>query len=123
MPIEVAASPNDLEDVEDQFEEEGDSEYTMRELMDQVYTLRDCIITVPTDQVPILKQGLIARKGKDNFKIKKADIATSPDVLSFLVTPHKKNGVEVDGFSDVRIRLAPKKSVTVKEIRVPSDEF
>jgi hypothetical protein len=119
MTITLANPSDGLEDVDDQFVEEGDNEYTMRELMDQVYELKDCIITVPSDQVEILKQGLIMRKGKDNAKLKKNDITTTPDVLSFLVTPNKTE----QGYSDVRVKLAPKKSVTVKDIRVPSDDF
>lgn len=118
MTITVANPSDGLEDLDDQFVEEGDNEYTMRELMDQVYELKDCIITVPSDQVETLKQGLIMRKGKDNAKLKRNDITTTPDVLSFLVTPSKE-----PGYSDLRVKLAPKKSVTVKEIRVPSDEF
>lgn len=124
MSITVANPIEGLDpDLEDSFTEEGEDEYTMREAMDQVYQLRDCIMTVPTDQVETLKQGLIARKGKDNAKLKKAEVAVGSDVLSFLVTPHTRDGVPVPGLSDVRIKLAPKKSVTIKEIRVPSDEF
>ena len=122
MSIELIIENPDPAD-DDTFEEEG-SEYNMRELMDQIYSLRDCIITVPSDQVAILKQGLIARKGKDNAKLKKNDITTASDVLSFLVTPAKdESGVAIEGHSDVRVKLGPKKSVTVKQIRVPNDEF
>jgi pyruvate dehydrogenase complex dehydrogenase (E1) component len=125
MPIEVASPIDGIDDTDPSlFEEEGDgTEYNMRELMDQVYTLRDCIMTVPTEQVAILKSGLIARKAKDNTKLVKNNISTPADVLSFLVTPAKKNGAELEGYSDVRVKLGPKKSVKVLEIRIPSDEF
>ena len=122
MTIQVATPSEDIDD--DTFEEEGDgTEYNMRELMDQVYQLRDLIITVPTDQVTTLKSGLITRKAKDNVKLKKADVSVVTDVLSFLVLPAKKDGVLLEGYSDVRVKIGPKKSVTVMEIRVPSDEF
>lgn len=128
MPIEVANPIDDLDLIdEDSFTFESDegegTEYNMRELMDQIYAERDLILTIPADQVPVLKKGLITRKGKDNVKLKSADIATAQDVLSFLVTPTKKNGVVQDGLVDVRVKLGPKKSVRVLEIRKPNDEF
>lgn len=122
MSIEVVTPSDVIED--DLFEEESDgTEYNMRELMDQVYANRDIIITVPTEQVSILKQGLITRKAKDNVKLKGSDITTIKDVLSFLSYPHKKGETVVEGYTDVRVKLGPKKSVQVLEIRIPNDEF
>jgi hypothetical protein len=124
MPIE-RVDPNLETEDEDLFQEEGDgTEYNMRELMDQVYKLKDCIITVPSDQVPLLKQGLITRKGKDNAKAKSGGLLPDQSVLSFLAYPAKDSkGKELDGITDVRIKLGPKKSVSVLEIRVPSDDL
>jgi hypothetical protein len=124
MPIEVANPTEGLEDADDLFEEEGSgTEYNMRELMDTIYKMRDAIFTVPNDQVQALKTGLIIRKGKDNSKLKKADISPASEVLSFMIYPAKKDGVEIPGFSDVRVKLGPKKSVTILDIRSPNDEF
>lgn len=123
MTIEKANTDSEADD--DFFQDEGsDSEYNMRELMDQVYKLKDIIITLPTDQVALLKSGLINRKAKDNVKMKEAGLPPDPNVLSFLVYPAKdKQGEEIPGLSDARVKLGPKKSVTVFEIRKPSDDF
>lgn len=119
MAISVAAPDDDTDDslFVDEDEAEG-TEYNMRELMDQVYAKRDVIFTLPTEQVPILKSGLIVRKGKDSAKLKDADISQNKEYLSFLVTPSKTEGV-----SDVRVKLGPKKSVRILDMRVPNDEF
>jgi len=123
MAIEKANPLDGLD--EDSFREEGDENtYNFRELMDQVYQLQDCIMTVPADQVEALRSGLIIRKGKDNAKLKSSGLPGDNKVLSFLVYPAKdKNGKEIPGLMDVRIKLGPKKAVTVLDIRVPNDEF
>jgi hypothetical protein len=120
MPIELAPADRDTEDL---FKEEGDgTEYNMKELMDQVYELKDVIFTVPADQVDILKKGLITRKGKDNARLKDAGVSVDQSVLSFLVYPHKGNdGKEIEGVSDVRVKLGPKKSVSILAINIPDD--
>lgn len=117
-----------LEEIdEDSFEEEDSglgTEYNMRELMDQVYKLKDCIITVPKDQEKLLRQGLIVRKSRDNGKMKTSGLTGSTDVLSFLSYPAKDaDGKDSETIVDVRVKLGPKKSVTVIDIRVPNDEF
>lgn len=120
MSIEVAI-PDDEPD-NDSFHEEGIN-YNFRELLDQVYEHIDIIFTVPTNEVQILRDGLASRKHKDNAKLKDGGL---PDnrVLSFLVYPAKDpEGIEMIGVSDVRIKLEPKKGVTVLDIRVPSDTF
>lgn len=123
MSIELGNSLVDLDD--EAFEEEDSStEYNMRELMDQVYLHKDLIITIPTEQVNILKQGLITRKAKDNTKLRENGILSVGDVLSFLVYPSKdKEDKEIEGISEVRIKLGPKKSVNVLAIRIPSNEL
>jgi len=108
---------------EDLFKEEGDgTEYNMRELMDQVYALKDAIFIVPSDQVELLKKGLITRKGKDNQRMKDAGISVDQSVLSFLSYPAKdKTGKEIPGITEVRVKLGPKKSVTILGIQIPGD--
>lgn len=120
----VPANPLDGID-EDIFEEEGDgTEYNFRELMDQIYANPDCIITVPNEQINLLKQGLIVRKSKDNFKTKRSGLVADNRVLSFLAYPAKeKDGTESVDKSDVRVRLGAKKSVNIIEIRIPNDEL
>jgi hypothetical protein len=123
MAIEKANPLDGLDD--DSFKEEGDENtYNFREAMDQVYQLQDCIFTVPADQVDILRAGLITRKSKDNAKAKNAGLVSDNKVLSFLAYPAKDaTGKEIPGLMDVRIKLGPKKSITILDIRVPNDEF
>jgi len=124
MTIEVVDPNEGIED-EDLFQEEDGegTSYNMRELMDQVYQNNDIIFTVPTDQTELLKKGLIVRKGKDNQKLTKAGLKPDGLVLSFIVYPHKDNGKEVEGLSDIRVKLGPKKSVNIVKIHIPADEF
>lgn len=122
MAIEQA-NPMDGIDDDDAFKEENE-QYNFRELMDQVYQNEDIIFTVPDDQVELLRGGLITRKSKDNAKAKSAGLPSDNKVLSFLSYPAKdKKGKLIPGASDVRVKLGPKKSVVILEIRIPSDEF
>lgn len=123
MALTVANPADGLEslDDEDLFQEEG-TQYNFRELMDQVQKETDIIFTVPTAEVPELKAGLITRKSKDNAKLKASGLITDNMVLAFLVYPAKdKEGKEIDGVSDVRVKLRPKKGVTILAINVPDD--
>lgn len=124
MAIERAEdTPTDNTVDEDDFKEE-DSSYNFRELMDCLYADKDLILTIPADQEQLLRAGLIIRKAKDNAKLKSADVKGDGDVLSFLSYPAKdKTGAERPDIRDVRVKLAPKKSVTVLEMRRPNDEF
>lgn len=121
MAIQQANPLDGIDD--DSFKEEGDSIYNFRELMDQVYQNTDVIFTVPADQVDLLRSGLITRKSKDNAKMKNAGLAGDNKVLSFLVYPAKKNGEVIESVMDVRVKLGPKKSVQIIDIRIPSDEL
>lgn len=123
MALTVANPADGLEslDDEDLFQEEG-TQYNFRELMDQVQKETDIIFTVPTAEVPELKAGLITLKSKDNAKLKASGLITDNMVLAFLVYPAKdKEGKEIDGVSDVRVKLRPKKGVTILAINVPDD--
>lgn len=121
MTIEVVTEVPEVED--DLFTEEG-SLYNMRELLDMVVDNKDVIFTVPTGDVESLKQGLIMRKAKDQNKMKKAGLVLDAGTLSFLVYPSKnEDGTERAGASEVRVKLAPKKSVTILDVRIPSDEL
>lgn len=120
MGITLATDNLDQDTDDDLFQEE-DVTYNFRELMDEVSKLRDCIITVPADQVEDLRLGLITRKAKDNAKLKNSGLLPDNMVLAFLVYPAKKDGKEIPGLMDVRVKLRPKKGVQVVEIRVPDD--
>jgi len=111
-------------DDDDSFLEEELS-YNFRELMDMLIDKRDIIITVPTDQVAILKKGLYARKGKDTYKLRRAGVNAGNDVLSFLTYLPKDiaSGMEDTTQTCVRVKLGARKSVNVISIEVPDDEL
>jgi len=114
-PMEEDTSINDPEDLS----------YNFRELMDLLIEKRDIIITVPTEQVDVLKKGLYARKGKDTYKLSKAGVKAGTDILSFLTyfpidSVTKEENKE---HTCVRVKLGARKSVTVINIEVPDDEL
>ena len=130
MAIELAnAEGIDSEVDEDKFTDafsglDDATEYNFRELMDEVGKMNDLIITVPADQVDLLRQGLITQKSKDNAKAKSAGLIPDNMILAFLVYPAKdKDGKERDGIMDVRVKMRPKKSVSVLDMRIPNDEL
>jgi sporulation protein YlmC with PRC-barrel domain len=125
MSITIASpTEHDLEIDEDSFTEEGSdqgTEYNFRELYDEVQKAGDIIITVPADQVTLLKQGLIVRKSKEATKLKNAGLVPDSRVLAFLVYPAQKDGKEIPGLMDVRVKLRNKRSVSVIDMRIPDD--
>lgn len=120
-PIELP-DINDPPD-DDTFQEE-DISYNFRELMDLLLEKKDIIITVPTDQVEILKKGLYARKSKDTYKLTKAGVKAGTDILSFLTYFYKnEDGTEDKDKTCVRVKLGARKSVTVLNIEIPDDSL
>lgn len=119
--MDLGIDPND----DDSFlDGEDELAYNFRELMDLLVDKRDIILTVPTDQVDSLKKGLYARKGKDTYKLNRAGVKAGNDVLQFLTYPAKdKDGKEIFGQTCVRVKLGPRKSVTIINIEVPDDNF
>ena len=109
---------------EDLFQEEGDTSYNFRELMDMLTDKRDLIITVPNDQVETLKKGLYARKSKDIFKLNKAGVKAGTDILSFSTYAAKdaSGGESLDN-TCVRVKLGARKGVTVLSIEIPDNEL
>lgn len=96
--------------------------YNFRELMDEVTKLGDCIITVPAEQVDALRLGLIARKNKDNTKLKNAGLMPDQTILEVIAYPAKdKDGKERPGIMDVRVKLRQRKGIQVLDIRIPDD--
>ncbi len=119
--MDLGVDPNDDNSFLDG---EDELAYNFRELMDMLVDKRDIILTVPTDQVDALKKGLYARKGKDTHKLNKAGVKAGNDVLQFLTYPAKdKDGKEIFGQTCVRVKLGPRKSVTIINIEVPDDNF
>lgn len=130
MTIQLASPDStDLATDEDKFTEEfsgleDSTEYNFRELMDEVSKTGDLIITIPADQEGLLRQGLITQKSKDNAKLKTSGLMPDNMILAFMAYPAKdKDGIEREGVTDVRVKLRPKKSVSVLDLRIPNDEF
>lgn len=96
-----------------------DLAYNFREIMDMLIEKKDLIITVPNDQVEILKKGLYARKSKDIFKLNKAGVKASTDILSFSSYPSPT----IEDSTCVRVKLGARKGVTVLAIEIPDNEL
>lgn len=126
MSIEVG-SPTDgmIDRDDDNFQEADDgTSYNFRELMDMIAATPDIILTVPADQVELLKAGLVTRKSKDNAKLKASGMMPDSNVLAFLVYDYKNEAGEVEADKKcIRVALRPKKNVTILKIEVPSTEF
>jgi len=123
MAITVATDNEAID--EDSFtEDEEETSYSYRELMDLLIDKRDIIITIPIGELEALKKGLYTRKGKDVQKLSRAGIKSGNEVLSFL-TYHPKDAEGNDNLAElcVRVRLGARKSVTVLKIEVPDDTF
>jgi hypothetical protein len=112
---------DDLPFKEESEDGEGVS-YTFRELMDALIDQRDMILTVPSDQVDMLRNGLTTRKAKDNQKLSRAGIKVGTEVLSFLVYPAKdKNGIEIMGQTCIRVKLGQRKAVSILSMEIPDN--
>lgn len=112
-------------DEEDSFQEEGeDNSYNFREIMDMLIDKKDLIITVPNDQVEVLKKGLYARKSKDIFKLTRAGVRAPTDILSFSSYAAKDaDGKDSTENTCVRVKLGARKGVTVLAIEIPDNEI
>jgi len=115
----------EMDEGEDNFMEEEETSYNFRELMDLLLEKKDIIITVPTEQVEVLKKGLYARKGRDTYKLSKAGVKAGSEVLSFLtyhpIDPATKE--ENKEHTCVRVKLSARKSVKVINLEVPDDSI
>lgn len=108
----------------DDFMEE-DNLYNFRQLMDTLVLHKELIITVPTEQVKQLKNGFVMRKSKDNKLLQRKKLIPDNEVLSFTVFPKKDDVTQklVPGETCVRVRLGPRKSINVLEIKIPDNEI
>lgn len=114
---------NDPNEEEEVFQEE-DNSYNFREIMDMLIDKRELIITVPNDQVEVLKKGLYARKSKDIFKLNKAGVKASTDILSFSSYAAKgPDGLDSIENTCVRVKLGARKGVTVLSIEIPDNDL
>lgn len=104
---------------------EEDNLYNFRQLMDTLVIHKELIITVPTEQVKQLKNGFIMRKSKDNKLLQRKKLIPDDEVLSFATFPKKEEGTLkiVEGQTCVRVKLGPRKSINVLDIKIPDNEI
>lgn len=113
-----------LDEDDDGFLEE-DTTYNFRQLMDMIVLNKDVIFTIPSDQEEPLRAGLIMRKGRDNKMAIRRGLLPIDEVLSFNSYPAKDPTTkkQIKGQVCLRVKLAPRKSVTILNVEVPDNTF
>lgn len=112
------------EDFPEEILDDEGTTFSPRALLDEITRLEDCILVIPAEEFDRLKKNLTKRKARDNAKMKNAGVPIDTRVLSFKSYPAKDDkGNLREGLLEVRVRLAERRSVTVLEIRKPSNEF
>ena len=106
--------------VEDILDDENTS-YDFTELYNTVVQNKDIILTIPRDQVELLKKGLSVKKSKENQKLKSAGLVASNEAFSFL-TYDDEETKETEN-TKVRVKLGPRTTVNVLKIEVPDDNI
>lgn len=101
------------------FELQQGTDYTYSEILQTVEIHKDVIITIWPQQVDTLKKGLAVRKSKQKKKLEGQGIVQDEEFLSFNAYTSKT----IKGAVDVRIKLAPRSSITVLGLNVPDDEL
>lgn len=100
--------------------EEESANYHFDELLNALYEHKDLILVVPSDQVQELKDGLQARKSKQNYQLRKKGGTPPAEMLVFNVYPTTdKDGNILEGQSSVRVKLRPRKSVEILSMTIP----
>ena len=95
--------------------------YTFNELYDAIAESKDLILTVPKDQVELLKKGLSMKKTKENAKLKNAGVAINKEAFEFIVYENEETkGTEN---TKVRIKLGPRTSINVLKMEIPDDSL
>jgi hypothetical protein len=82
---------------------------------------RDIILTIPDDQVMILRKGLSVVKAKRNAKFKDAGIPPSTDIIQYTV--YKTEEDEGTENSKVRMKLGPRTGINVIKMEIPDDSL
>lgn len=104
--------------------EDESAEYNFQELLDVLNECRDIILTVPSEQVQELKDGLQAKKSKTNYAMRQKNIEPPAEMLHFNVYPATDAaGSKIEGQTCVRITLRPRKSVDILKMEFPSSDL
>ena len=112
------------DDIFEEVIEDDPTAFSPRALLDEVMKLEDIIVTIPATELNKLKNSLMKRKARDNAKMKSAGVPIDTRVLSFNDYPAlDAEGKPREGLLDVRIKIGERKSLTVLEIRKPSDDL
>lgn len=103
-----------------EFSDGDDDNVSYRRLLNMLTEHKEIIITVDNSDVPSVKKGLTALKGRYTQKQKTAGIIASEEVLTYVSYPAKdERGVESLTQSTLHITLGPRKGVKVYDLKLP----
>jgi hypothetical protein len=97
----------------------GDEDITFAELLSNVMLNDEIIITILPEDVERTKTGIKNTKAKQAAKMKDDGLAVDNSVLSFIATDSK----DFVGMIDLKIILARKSTVRIKQLVVPDGNF
>ena len=104
--------------------DEDSATYSFQELLNALNDARDIIITIPTEQVQELQDGLQARKSKNNYAARQKGVEPPAERLAFIVYPAREpSGNVIEGQTCVRVSLKARKSVDILKMEFPSSEL
>ena len=84
--------------------DEDSATYSFQELLDALNDARDIILTVPSEQVKELQDGLQARKSKLNYAARQQGVEPPAERLAFLVYPAKDAAGKAKVYPDALLR-------------------
>ena len=104
--------------------EEEVSSYNFSELLNVLYQHKEVLVTIPSEQLTELKDGLQAKKSRDNYALRKKGGQPPSEMLDFLDYPSKDSaGAAIEGQTVVRIMLKPRKAIDIISIQLPDDSI
>lgn len=103
-----------------EFADSDEENISFRRILNMLTDHKELIITVANQDVPSVKKGLTALKGRDTQKLKSAGIANNEEVLTYVSYPAKdERGVESMTQTSLHITLGPRKGVKIFDIKLP----
>lgn len=107
-----------------EFTDGDDEDISFRRILNMLTEHKELIITVANQDVPSVKKGLTALKGRDTQKLKAANITSSEEVLTYNAYPAKdERGVESLTLTSLHITLGPRKGVKVFDMKIPDSSL
>lgn len=115
------ANEIDLNEEDTDFKDDENTTYDFTELWMAVQEQKDLILTVPADQVELLKLGLSNKKSKETKKLRAAGLAVSRDALDYLVYENEED--KGRGTKHVRVKYGPRTQINILKIEIPDDKL